>query len=85
MRWDIVYGMHECGVKDRYPVSVLEEPSLVCLLFYRHLDVHMVRLYTGLERRARLETLKPFIAIVFLVCTDVVVLTHPRRRVNTMG
>ena len=61
----------------------LEESSLVSLIFYGHLDMHVVRLRTGLERRTSLNTLKPSIAVVFFLCTQVMVLTHPRWRVNT--
>lgn len=67
MRWDIVCRMHERRLKDT--LSMLKEPSLVGLLVYGHLDVCVIRLCTGLERRTCLETLKPCIAIVFLLCT----------------
>jgi len=62
---------------------LLEEPSLVCLLVYSHLDMHVFGPYTGTECRARLDTLKPCVAVIFLFRTQVVVLTHPRRRVDT--
>ena len=64
---------------------VLEESSFVCLLVYIYLDMQVLGLRIGLERRTRLDTLKPCIAVVFLVCTQVVVLTHPGRRINTPG
>jgi len=64
-------------------VLVLEESSFLCLLFYGYLNMHVLGLRIGFERRARLDTPKPCVAVVFLVCTQVMVLTHPRRRVNT--
>lgn len=71
-----------CGPCLLVLVLVLEESSLVCLLIYGHRDMHMLGLRTGLERRTRLDTLKPCVAVVFLVRTQVMILTHPRRRVN---
>jgi hypothetical protein len=82
-----VYRMRcvSVGINDDTGPSpmLLEESSFVCLLFYGYCDMRVLGLRIGLERRTRLDTLEPCVAVVFLVCTQVMILTHPRRRVNT--
>ena len=61
---------------------MLEESSFVCLLFYGHIDVRMVHLRP--RRRARVDALEPSITLILLLCTQIMILTCPRRRVNTV-
>ena len=76
-------GMNDDTGLSPVLVLVLEESSFLCLLFYGYLDMHVLGLRVGLERRTRLDTLKPCISVVFLVRTQVMVLTHARWGVNT--
>jgi len=60
---------------------LLEESSFVCFIIYGYFDVRVLGNYP--RRRARLDTLEPRIAVVLLICTQVMVLAWPRGSVNT--